>query len=89
MVMFEWDETKQIANLAKHGIDFWDLGPAFLDFAAKEMVDTRMEYGEERRIRIARCEGSILIIVYTLRGNNIRLISARRASAQERMLYER
>jgi uncharacterized DUF497 family protein len=89
MILFEWDEAKQAANLAKHGIDFEDIGPAFLDPDAMEMADARQDYGEERRIRIARCKGVVLVIVFTLRGPNIRLISARRANERERAIHER
>jgi uncharacterized DUF497 family protein len=86
---FEWDEAKQAANILKHGIDFEDIGPAFLDPGAVETEDSRQDYGERRIIRLARCAGLLLVIVFTRRGKRVRLISARLANARERERYGR
>jgi hypothetical protein len=87
-VEFEWDEAKRSANFEKHGIDFPDLGSAFEDDRAIHVEDIRADYGEQRIIMLARCFEVILNIVYTPRGNRIRLISARLCNSKERSRYD-
>ena len=86
---FEWDEAKRLANFDKHGVDFEDVGPAFDDENALHVPDHRLNYGEERIIMIAKCTSAILSIVYTMRGEKTRLISARYANQRERAIYDR
>jgi hypothetical protein len=86
---FEWDEAKRLTNIDKHGIDFEDIAPAFDDETALHVPDHRMDYGEERVIMIARCRSTIMSIVYTMRGERTRIISARFANQRERATYER
>src|SRR5689334_22432137 len=81
--MFEWDSAKQALNLKKHGVDFEDAigiweGPVL------EWPDTRHDYGEDRFIATGEVDGRVLLIVYTPRGEARRMISARRASRDER-----
>ena len=83
-MLFEWDEIKRQANLAKHHIDFWDArqvfeGPVF------EKVDTR--HGEDRILAIGLMEGIEIVVVYAIRGKRRRIISARRAHRDERQDY--
>ncbi len=82
--MFEWDEAKREANLVKHGVDFVDALGVFADPLRVERVDQRREYAEERRQAVGTVRGQVLFVVYTLRGEVRRLISARRASSNER-----
>ena len=86
---FEWDAAKRSANLAKHGIDFDDIGAAFRDSRATHGLDTREDYGEQRLAMLATCNTMTLHIVYTLRGMSVRIISARKANRKERESYER
>jgi hypothetical protein len=51
------------------------------------MLDTREEYGEERRIVLGRVDEWVLVVVYTLRGSNLRLISARKADRNDYRIY--
>lgn len=88
-ISFEWDEAKRLSNLAKHGVDFESITAAFEDESAFQMTDDRFSYGEDRVIMMARWKDAILTIVYTVRGERIRLISARRANLKERAIYER
>ena len=86
--MFEWDEAKREANLVKHGVDFVDAVDIFADQLRVERVDQRREYAEERRQVVGNVRGQALFVVYTLRGEVRRLISARKASGNERRAYD-
>jgi uncharacterized protein len=85
-VDFEWDEAKSEANVAKHGIDFDDAIGIF-DGRILEWVDARRDYGETRIIAVGVLEGQELVLVYTMRGQVCRIISARRARRDERRTY--
>ena len=79
--------NKAIANIEKHGIDFADAVTVFDDLNAVTIDDP--DYEEQRFITIAMdALGRILVVVYTWRGDIIRLISARKATKNERKQYE-
>jgi len=85
---FEFDPAKAAGNLRKHGVSFADAEGVFMDPLAMHRIDPDAE-GEERLLAIGRgSAGHLLVVVYTLRGDSIRLISARRASAAEIRPYE-
>lgn len=84
---FEWDDSKQKINIEKHGIDFIDAIAIFNDINRIEKTIVH-ESGEKRSITIGMVSGVVLLVVYTLRGKSIRLISARRASENERKYYK-
>ncbi len=84
---FEWDDSKQKINIEKHGIDFIDAIAIFNDINRIEKKIVH-ESGEERHITIGLVNGVVLLVVYTLRGKSIRLISARRASKNESKYYK-
>jgi uncharacterized protein len=84
---FEWDSAKADSNLRDHRITFPFASRVFLDPFRQQQLDTREEYGEERWIVIGRVDEWILMVVYTLRGSNIRLISARKATRNETASY--
>jgi hypothetical protein len=86
-VQFEWDERKRRANFAKHGIDFAAVGQMSTGDLVEE-VDTRRDYGEVRIKAIGEANGVIVSVVYTWRGERRRLISARKARADERKEYQ-
>jgi uncharacterized protein len=86
--MFEWDESKNRRNLAKHGIAFEDVLSAFANREALALEDKRRDYGEPRYVVLCPLEHVLVHVTYTLRGGNIRLISARRASRREKRDYE-
>lgn len=83
----DWDATKASANEAKHGVDFPEAAGVFLDPYRLDGDATRPEDGEERRKVIGQVDGVVLVVVYTLRGQVIRLISGRRANVKERGEY--
>ena len=84
----QWDESKSLINERKHGIQFIDVEPVFFDPAAVTIED-RTAHGEQRFITMGR-DGydRILVVIYTLRSNDVRLISARKASRNEVKFYE-
>jgi hypothetical protein len=83
---FEWDHKKAASNLQKHGIDFADAVTVFDDFNAITIEDP--EHNEERFVTIAMdAYGRILVVVYSLRGEVVRVISARKATKYERKQY--
>lgn len=88
-MVFEWDENKEKINLAKHGIDFSTAALVFGDVNRIEMFDAAHSEYENRYITIGEIHGVaiILLVVYTERGEAICLISARKATKQERRKY--
>jgi uncharacterized DUF497 family protein len=84
---FEWDADKAAANWQRHGVSFQEAINAFRDPLAVEIIDERMDYGEERINLIGICNGVILHVTYTERSERIRLISARRAEKHEQDHY--
>jgi len=88
-LQFEWDEAKRLANLRKHGLNFAEVGSAFIDPDRIIYTVLRNGLGEERQVIIGKVGHRVVHIVFTMRGELIRLISARQAHVKERSLYER
>jgi len=86
---FEWDETKARINLEKHKVSFLTAAAIFSN-ERLERIDDREEYGELRWIALGRVDDEVYRVVYTWRGDIlIRLISAQKASKDEREIYYR
>jgi uncharacterized DUF497 family protein len=86
---FEWDEAKARINLEKHRVSFLTAAAIFLN-ERLERIDDRQEYGELRWIALGRVESEVYRVVYTWRDENLaRLISAQKASKDEREIYYR
>ncbi|MGN0437466.1 MAG: BrnT family toxin [Lachnospiraceae bacterium] len=83
---FEWDENKNQKNIEKHGISFDIAKFVFEDYDAIEIYDDLHSQDEDRYIIIGMV-GDVLYVVYTMRKEKIRLISARLADNDERRLY--
>jgi uncharacterized DUF497 family protein len=85
---YEWDENKNQKNIQKHGIDFEDAIAVFNDRAR---IDTNIVHssGELRIGTIGEIEPGHVFVVFTWRHNNTtrRIISARKAPREERVLY--
>jgi hypothetical protein len=90
MPIFEWDAEKAKANCRKHGIAFETATQVFDDPSAVELMDELSgDYGEERFLMIGLSKGHLMLtVVYTEREENIRIISARRATRAERDNYQ-
>jgi uncharacterized protein len=82
----EWNERKRESNLLIHKVDFIDVLSIF-DGATLEIVDDRLNYGETRIRCLGEIEGRVYVVVYTWRGVDRRIISARKANARERRTY--
>jgi uncharacterized DUF497 family protein len=81
---FTWDEAKAAANAAKHGVTF---EVAVNVFHAEDRQDVPTRHAtdsESRSVAYGTVEGLLLAVVYTMRGEVIRIISARRANRTER-----
>lgn len=85
MKEYEWDNKKRELNLKKHKIDFVGAIKVFNDPDRIECSSHRK--GEERLQTIGMVRGVIISLVYTVRKNKKRIISARRASKNERETY--
>lgn len=85
---YQWDQDKAKGNLKKHDIDFADAVAVFEDSLALTIED--QDSSEEPRWMTLGTDslGKLLMVVYTYRGEAIRLISARKATKKERESYE-
>jgi uncharacterized DUF497 family protein len=84
----EWDREKADANRAKHGVDFADAATVLTDDLALTRPDSNPD--EERFVTLGMdALGRLLVVAYTWKGDEIRLISARKATPSERRQYER
>jgi len=87
--LFEWDRHKAEANLRKHGISFEEAQTVFTDPLSMTLPDPDHSEDEGRFIDIGMSDNHrVLVVVYTERGQRIRLISARKATPVERKQYE-
>jgi uncharacterized DUF497 family protein len=86
---FEWHDDKAESNALKHGITFEEAVTVFADPYLLFTEDVQHSQREEREWAIGESEnGSIVVVVFTMRGERIRIISARRATKRECQRYE-
>jgi len=87
---FEWDQQKASKNDKKHGVSFSEATTVFSDTLELTISDPDHSSGEYRFLSIGRSNsGNLLVVFYTEREQNqIRIISARQATRQERKCYE-
>ncbi len=89
-MVFEWDEQKEQVNIQKHKISFVEAETVFYDPFVLTIPDPDHSTEEDRFIDIGMSEKHrILLVVYTERKENIRIISARKATTSERKIYEK
>lgn len=84
---FEWDPTKAEANLRKHGVTFEFATAVFFDVNRLEHPDPEDHGGEDRWLAVGLAKDLVLVVVFTLRQDAIRIISARRADRYEHIGY--
>ena len=84
--LVEWDENKNQQNIKKHGISFQTAALVFADEERIEYLDKLHSQDEERYV-VLGCVQGILYVVYTMRDEYARLISARMATRYERKIY--
>jgi len=87
-MIFEWDEAKNLINIAKHGVSF-ELAVRIFDGPVLSWLDQRTDYGELRGVSIGMIDqAAVLTVVHTDRSGRVRIISARPASRAERSRYD-
>jgi len=87
-MVFEWDETKNLANQQKHGLSFEEAALVF-GKPVLTRIDNRADYGEIRQISTGILGGQVaVVVVHTDRSNATHIISARLANRKERRAYD-
>ena len=87
-MLFEWDEAKRTANLAKYGIDFVDV-PEMFQGPMLVRSDERRDYGESRWQGLGFVEGRVMVVAYTKRHpDTIRISSLTKANSREKTLFQ-
>lgn len=90
MFKFEWDEQKAASNLQKHRVSFDEAVSVFADDLALTFADSDHFESEERsRTYGISNKGRLLVLVHTERRQNIRIISARKATRYEKSIYDK
>jgi uncharacterized DUF497 family protein len=88
LVIYEWDERKRVANLEKHGLDFYRAKRVY-EAEHKITIETTKVGGRERRfLDIAEVESGCVALIYTYRGKSVRIISMRHAKRKERRAFD-
>jgi hypothetical protein len=85
-VKITWDDSKRMANIAKHGLDFVESGKVFAG-PTFTIPDSRFDYGEERFVTIGLMGADVVVIVHTETENEIRVISMRKGTANEQKIF--
>jgi uncharacterized DUF497 family protein len=86
---FEWDPRKAKLNLRKHSVSFEEATTSFRDPLSMTAPDPDHSMSEHRFVTFGvSSKGRLLTISHTERGESLRIINARRATKQEREIYE-
>jgi uncharacterized DUF497 family protein len=85
-VHLEFDNAKNQANIAKHGVDMAEVANFEFDTTLMR-PDTRRRYGEHRYIAVGLIRGRVYVLVFTMRGAAVRVISLRKANRREIETY--
>ena len=86
---FEWDDRKAKANLAKHAVSFEEAATVFGDPLSLTIPDPAHSAAENRFVILGLSHRQrLLVVIHVERGDNIRIVSARRATRTERRHYE-
>ena len=86
---FEWNPDKAAQNIEKHGVSFQEAATVFNDTLSMTFPDPDHSLGESRYVIIGLSRfGQLLVVAHTDRGEKVRIISARKATRQERKFYE-
>ena len=91
-ITFDWDTEKASQNLRKHKVSFEEASSVFFDENALEFFDPDHSINEDRFLMLGLSfRLRLLVVVYCIRerGRRIRIISARKATNNERKMYKR
>lgn len=86
--MYLWDEAKRKSNLRKHGLDFRDASLVYENPQKCTYDASREDEYRLMDVALAAVKGRLLTLVYAERGDDVRVISFRNASREERKQYE-
>ena len=84
---YQWDDSKSQLNLLKHGVSFSDSADFEWELALT-FPDVRKDYGEDRFVSLAPMNGRLHAMVWTSRGDEIRIIGIRKANEREEVYYD-
>jgi len=88
-IEFEWDEKKNQSNIKKHNLSF-DEATAIFENPVVTIIDERFDYGEVRKVSYGKLRSAgIFTVIYTVRDNKYRIISARKSKQKERKIYDK
>jgi uncharacterized DUF497 family protein len=74
---FEWDDGKDVLNVAKHGLSFYEAQDAFFDRNRVILLDTKHSSTEKRYFCIGKTtSGGVTTVRFTIRNGHIRIIGA-------------
>jgi uncharacterized protein len=85
--VFAWDDRKEAITIAERRLSFAYAARVFDDPASLQIDASRPQDGEKRRKAIGMIEGRLFVVVYVMRGEICRIISARRTNRQEDRIY--
>lgn len=89
MLTFEWNPQKAESNIEKHDVSFEEASTVFQDPLSLTINDPLHSTYEERMVQIGIShKNRLLVVIHTEKGDNIRIISARKANRRERNNYE-
>ena len=89
LVEFDWDEGNRQKNWEKHQVDYRECEEVFFNQPLLVNEDVKHSFQEQRYYVLGRSDaGRALFLVFTIRNNKIRIISARDQSKKERTIYE-
>ena len=89
IIEFEWNKGNRNKNLKMHGVNDEECEEIFFDPKKKILKDTLHSINEKRYILIGKTKlKRLLFLIFTIRKNKIRVISARDLNKKEKQLYE-
>jgi uncharacterized DUF497 family protein len=86
---FEWDDAKAAQNLRRHGVSFAQAAVAIVDPLGVTWPERTADYGVDRLATVGLYRAVLLLVIWTERGDKVRIISARRADKHEQNRYYR
>lgn len=89
MLNFEWHTEKALKNIKRHNITFEEASTAFSDPLSLTINDPLHSDDEQRLVLMGKSyKNRLLVVIHTERGDNIRIISARKTTRKEKEYYE-
>jgi hypothetical protein len=83
---FDWNEKKRLSNLKRHGLDFVDAPSVFKGYTFT-YEDDRFDYDEQRFVTLGLLKGVVVSMVHTETSDHIHIISFRKATRNEQIIY--